>query len=136
MRARRFILIVGFCFVIAFCIVPAHSQDIEICFATADRMVNGETVAPEAKAAGHEACQRALAATSSIMQKQQKKRRTSISSAVQSSRIELGRPGAGPRRLHDDASLVAPHDLLVGKLEVLHAHRAVALEIVVERLLY
>ena len=71
MRARRFILIVGFCFVIAFCIVPAHSQDIEICFATADRMVNGETVAPEAKAAGHEACQRALAATSSIMQKQQ-----------------------------------------------------------------
>ena len=70
MRGRRFILIVGFCFVIAFCIVPAHSQDIEICFATADRMVNGE-IAPEAKAAGHEACQRALAATSSIMQKQQ-----------------------------------------------------------------
>ena len=136
MRARRFILIVEFCFVIALGIVPAHSQDIEICFATADRMVNGETVAPEAKAAGHEACQRALAGTSSIMQKQQKKRRTSISSAVQSSRIELGRPGAGPRRLHDDASLVAPHDLLVGKLEVLHAHRAVALEIVVERLLY
>ena len=71
MRARRFILIVGFYFVIAFGMVPAHSQDIEICFATADRMVNGETVAPEAKAAGHQACQRALAATSSIMQKQQ-----------------------------------------------------------------
>jgi hypothetical protein len=71
MMARRFIVIVGSCLLSAFGMAPAQAQDIEICFATADRMANGETVAPEAKAAGHEACQRALAATSSIMQKQQ-----------------------------------------------------------------
>jgi hypothetical protein len=37
---------------------------------TADRVAIGEKITPEAKTAGHEACQRALAATSSIMQKQ------------------------------------------------------------------
>ena len=51
--------------------LPPHAQDIEICYATADRVGDGEKVTPEAKTAGHEACQRALAATSSIMQKQQ-----------------------------------------------------------------
>jgi hypothetical protein len=50
---------------------PALAQDIEICFATADRLANGEKVAPEDKRAGHEACQRALAATSSVVQKYQ-----------------------------------------------------------------
>jgi len=34
-------------------------------------VANGEKVTPEDKDAGHEACQRALAATSSIMQKQE-----------------------------------------------------------------
>ena len=48
---------------------PAHAQDIEICYATADRVANGENISSEEKAAGHEACQRALAATSSMMQK-------------------------------------------------------------------
>jgi hypothetical protein len=50
---------------------PACAQDVEVCFATADRMANGEQVAPEDKRAGHDACQRALAATSSVVQKYQ-----------------------------------------------------------------
>jgi hypothetical protein len=70
MAARRLILLSSFGFLSAFGMAPAHAQDIEICFATADRVANGEKVTSEAKTAGHEACQRALAATSSIMQKQ------------------------------------------------------------------
>jgi hypothetical protein len=50
---------------------PALAQDMEICFATADRMANGEKVEAVDKQAGHEACQRALAATSSVVQKYQ-----------------------------------------------------------------
>src|SRR5580765_7759393 len=43
--------------------------------------------------------------------------------------------GARCCRLHDDGTLVAPHDLLVMELEIVHAHREVAVEIFVERLL-
>jgi tryptophan synthase alpha subunit len=50
---------------------PAHAQDIEICFATADRVAGGEQVSAADKEAGHKACQAALAATSSIVQKSQ-----------------------------------------------------------------
>ena len=50
---------------------PAHAQDIEICFATADRVAGGEQVSGADKEAGHKACQAALAATSSIVQKSQ-----------------------------------------------------------------
>ena len=49
----------------------ARAQDIEVCFATPDRMANGDTVSIEDKEAGHKACQAALAATSSIVQKSQ-----------------------------------------------------------------
>jgi hypothetical protein len=48
---------------------PAQAEDAAVCFGTADRMTNGEPVTEEEKRAGHEACQRALAATSSITQK-------------------------------------------------------------------
>jgi hypothetical protein len=70
MHIRSLALFVVAALVIAVEARPAHAQDIEICYATADRVANGEKVTPEAKTAGHEACQRALAATSSIMQKQ------------------------------------------------------------------
>ncbi len=50
---------------------PARAQDVETCFATADRLANGEQVTPDDKRAGHEACQRALGATSSVVQKYQ-----------------------------------------------------------------
>ena len=49
----------------------ALAQDVAICFITADRVANGETVVDEDKRAAHEACQRALAQTSSIVQKYQ-----------------------------------------------------------------
>jgi hypothetical protein len=65
MVARLLVLLTGFGLLIAFGTRPALAQDIEICLATADRVANGD------KDAGHEACQRALAATSSIMQKQE-----------------------------------------------------------------
>lgn len=48
---------------------PAQAQDMAICFDTADRVVEGESVDEAAKQAGHEACQRALAETSSLVQK-------------------------------------------------------------------
>jgi hypothetical protein len=48
---------------------PALAEDVAICFATADRVVAGEAVDEASKKAGHEACQRALAETSSVVQK-------------------------------------------------------------------
>jgi hypothetical protein len=50
---------------------PARAQDIDLCFATADRVANGENVPAEDKQAGHQACQRALADSASIVQKYQ-----------------------------------------------------------------
>ena len=47
----------------------AQAQDVAICFGTADRVVAGEAVDEATKKAGHEACQRALAETSSVVQK-------------------------------------------------------------------
>jgi hypothetical protein len=70
MFARCLILAGGLGLLTVLSVSPARAQDIEICFVTADRVTNGERVTPEAKTAAHEACQRALAATSSIMQKQ------------------------------------------------------------------
>jgi hypothetical protein len=49
----------------------ARAQDIDLCFATADRVAGGETVSDAEKEAGHKACQAALAATASIVQKSQ-----------------------------------------------------------------
>jgi hypothetical protein len=48
---------------------PAHAQDVEICFDTADRVTEGDTVTDAEKQKGHEACLRALSDTASIMQK-------------------------------------------------------------------
>jgi ABC-type taurine transport system substrate-binding protein len=48
---------------------PAQAQDVAICFRTADRVAAGEAVDAATKKAGHEACQRALAETSSVVQK-------------------------------------------------------------------
>ena len=48
---------------------PAQAQDVAICFRTADLVVSGEDIDDATKNAGHEACQRALAETSSVVQK-------------------------------------------------------------------
>jgi hypothetical protein len=47
----------------------ASAEDAALCFGTADRVAGGEPVDDETKRLGHEACQRALAATSSVVQK-------------------------------------------------------------------
>ena len=49
----------------------ALAQDVNICLATAQRLADGETIGDEEKSAAHEACLRALAATSSVVQKYQ-----------------------------------------------------------------
>ena len=56
---------------LAFAPGRAGAQDVAICFFTAERVANGERVEDEDKRGGHEACQRALAQTSSIVQKYQ-----------------------------------------------------------------
>lgn len=48
---------------------PARAQDAQICLATADRVTGGQPVEDEAKRAAHEACLRALAASSNVVQK-------------------------------------------------------------------
>jgi hypothetical protein len=50
---------------------PALAQDARICLATADRVIQGQPVEDEAKHAAHEACLRALADSSNVMQKYQ-----------------------------------------------------------------
>ena len=49
----------------------ARAQDIDLCFTVADRVAEGEAVSEADKRLGHEACQRALATTASIVQKHQ-----------------------------------------------------------------
>lgn len=48
---------------------PARAQDMQICFDAADKVTDGGTLEGAEKQAAHEACQRALAATSSVVQK-------------------------------------------------------------------
>jgi hypothetical protein len=50
---------------------PTLAQDADTCFVVAGRIDEGKVVSEDDKRAAHEACQRALAATSSIMQKYQ-----------------------------------------------------------------
>ena len=49
--------------------MPANAQDAALCLGTADRVTGGEAVDAETRRKAHEACQRALAATSSVVQK-------------------------------------------------------------------
>ncbi len=68
---HRLFVPVAFVLALGWSAGAAFAQDINICYATADRVTNGETVSDEDKKAGHEACQRALAATGSVVQKYQ-----------------------------------------------------------------
>ena len=47
----------------------ARAQDTDPCFSVADRIARGEEVTATDKEAGHKACQAALAASSSVVQK-------------------------------------------------------------------
>jgi hypothetical protein len=48
---------------------PAFAQDADLCLVVAGRIDDGKEVSDEEKRLAHEACQRALTATSSIVQK-------------------------------------------------------------------
>jgi hypothetical protein len=58
-------------FVLAFASTaePAHAQDMQICYDTADKVTDGGTIDEAERKSAHEACQRALAASSSVVQK-------------------------------------------------------------------
>ena len=68
---RRYAILTVVAAMLAFAASPASAEDVAICLATADRVAGGEAVDEAAKKAGHEACERALAETSSIVQKYQ-----------------------------------------------------------------
>jgi hypothetical protein len=48
---------------------PAQAQDAQICYDTADKVTDGGKIDEAERQRAHEACQRALAATSSVVQK-------------------------------------------------------------------
>jgi hypothetical protein len=54
---------------LALVFTPARAQDAQICFDAADKVTDGGTLDDAEKKAAHEACQRALAATASVVQK-------------------------------------------------------------------
>ena len=59
--------------VLAFALAPrpASAQDAQICFDAADKVTDGGKLEDAERQAAHEACQRALAETSSVVQKYQ-----------------------------------------------------------------
>ena len=59
--------------VLAVALAPgsAFAQDAQICFDAADKVTDGGTLLDGERQAAHAACQRALAATSSVVQKYQ-----------------------------------------------------------------
>ena len=71
MLARRQIGLAVLALSLALASRGARAQDIDLCFATADRVAGGEEVTAADKEAGHKACRAALAATASVVQKSQ-----------------------------------------------------------------
>lgn len=70
MRSKRFLALAALAASLAS--VPfaaAQVQDAQACFDMSDRVRDGETFADDAKRAAHDACLRALAATSNVVQK-------------------------------------------------------------------
>jgi hypothetical protein len=68
---RRYAIATSVAAMLALAASPASAEDVATCFATADRVTAGEAVDEAARKEGHDACQRALAETSSIVQKYQ-----------------------------------------------------------------
>lgn len=57
------------CLLLAAFAGPAFAQDAQKCFAASERIKDGDTLDDAEKRAAHDACMRALADTSSIVQK-------------------------------------------------------------------
>jgi hypothetical protein len=71
MSFRNLVSIITLASLLAGLSAPALAQDMQLCFAAADRLKDGETLADADKRSAHEACLRALSDTSSIVQKYQ-----------------------------------------------------------------
>ena len=69
MLARSLTLFSLFVLAFAAAAEPTRAQDMQICYDTADKATEGSTIDETERQAAHEACQRALAATSSVVQK-------------------------------------------------------------------
>jgi hypothetical protein len=69
MSPRSLIFATVACLAPAATSAPALAQDAQICMAAAERVAEGEILADADKSAGHEACQRALAESSNVVQK-------------------------------------------------------------------
>lgn len=66
-RSLTSFAVVSLC--LAFNAAPAVAQDAQICFAAADRAKEGTALRDEEKRAAHEACLRAFANSSNVVQK-------------------------------------------------------------------
>jgi hypothetical protein len=71
MLARSLTLLTLAALSLAFASVQAQAQDAQICFDAADKATDGIALEEKERQAAHEACQRALATTSSVVQKYQ-----------------------------------------------------------------
>ena len=69
MLVRNLTLLSLFVLAFATAVEPAHAQDMQICYDTADKVTEGGMIEEAERQAAHEACQRALAQTSSVVQK-------------------------------------------------------------------
>lgn len=69
MLARNLTLLALFVLAFAAASRPARAQDAQICYDMADKVTDGGKIDEAERQKAHEACQRALAETSSIMQK-------------------------------------------------------------------
>ena len=69
MSHRSLIFATVACLALAATSAPALAQDAQICMAAAERVAEGETLADADKTTAHEACQRALAESSNVVQK-------------------------------------------------------------------
>jgi hypothetical protein len=69
MLARNLTLLSLFVLAFATAAEPARAQDMQICYDTAEKVTDGGTIDEAQRKAAHEACQHALAATSSVVQK-------------------------------------------------------------------
>lgn len=69
MIARNLTLLCLFVLAFAAAAEPARAQDMQICYDTADKVTDGGTIDEAERKSAHDACQRALAQTSSVVQK-------------------------------------------------------------------
>ena len=69
MSPPKLCLTISAALLVAATVTPAFAQDAQKCFAASDKVKDGDTLDEAERRAAHDACMRALADTSSIVQK-------------------------------------------------------------------